>query len=145
MVYQYYCRNLPRPTEPRYPLWQGLPADSTMTPAEVHARLQECTGIDSDPADRTAPQQRNLDDILAVTRVPERALATNLLYATFLFQDIVSRLHPRPFQDGATAAVAVVGAASRSPSPPRASSITRASAAVESPTRNARTSARWLV
>jgi hypothetical protein len=91
VVYQYYCRNLPRPTEPQYPLWQGLPADSTMTPTEVHARLQECTGIDSDSADRTAPQQRNLDDILAVTRVPERSLGTNLLYATFLFQDIVSK------------------------------------------------------
>jgi hypothetical protein len=89
VVYQYYCRNLPRPTEPQYPLWQGLPADSTMTPTEVHARLQECTGIDS--ADRTARQRRNLDDILAVTRIPERALATNLLYATFLFQDIVSK------------------------------------------------------
>jgi fermentation-respiration switch protein FrsA (DUF1100 family) len=91
VVYQYYCQNLPRPTEPQYPLWQGLPADSAMTPAEVHARLQECTGIDSDPADRTAPQQRDLDAILAVTRIPERSLDTNLLYATFLFQDIVSK------------------------------------------------------
>jgi hypothetical protein len=62
-----------------------------MTPAEVHARLQECTGIDSDPAGRTAAQQRNLADILAVTRILERSLATNLLYATFLFQDIVSK------------------------------------------------------
>lgn len=91
VVYQYYCRNLPRPSEPRYPLWQGLPADSTLTPEDVHARLQECTGIDSDPADRTPSQQRNLDDILAVTRMPEGSLATNLLYATFLFQDIVTK------------------------------------------------------
>jgi hypothetical protein len=101
VVYQYYCRNLPRPTEPQYPLWQGLPADSAMTPTDVHARLQECTGLDSDPADRTAPQQRNLDEILAVTRIPERSLATNLLYATFLFQDIVfKRLDGRnPFSN----------------------------------------------
>ncbi|MEV0388145.1 DUF6351 family protein [Nonomuraea sp. NPDC050643] len=91
VVYQYYCRNLPRPEEPQYPLWQGLPAGSTMTPADVQARLRECTGIDSDPADRTAAQRRNLGDILAVTRTPERSLATNLLYATFLFQDIVSK------------------------------------------------------
>ncbi|WP_053846516.1 DUF6351 family protein [Streptomyces sp. NRRL B-24085] len=89
-VYQYYCRNLPRPTEPQYPLWQGLPADSPMTPEEVHGRLQECTGIDSHPADRTAKQQRNLDDILAVTRIPERSLATNMQYAAFLVRDIVS-------------------------------------------------------
>ncbi|RAS67377.1 hypothetical protein C8D87_103716 [Lentzea atacamensis] len=99
VVYQYYCRNLPRPTEPQYPLWQGLPADSTMTPADVHDRLQECTGIDA--AERTALQQRNLDNILAVTRIPERSLETSLLYATFLFQDIVfKRLDGRnPFSN----------------------------------------------
>ncbi|MFS8198175.1 DUF6351 family protein [Streptomyces sp. CWNU-52B] len=91
VVYQYYCRNLPRPTEPQYPLWQGLPADSTLTPAQVQDRLQECTGIDSEPGGRTAAQQRKLDDILAVTRIPERSLTTNLQYATFLFQDIVSK------------------------------------------------------
>jgi dienelactone hydrolase len=101
VVYQYYCRNLPRPTEPQYPLWQGLPADSTMTPATIHARLQECTGIDSEPADRTARQQRNLDDILAVTRLQEDTVKTDLLYATYLFQDIVfKRLDGRnPFSN----------------------------------------------
>ncbi len=90
VVYQYYCRNLPRPAEPQYPLWQGLPADSTLTPDDVLARLQECTGIGSAPADRTPSQQRNLDDITAVTRIPERSLPTHLQYATFLFQDIVA-------------------------------------------------------
>ncbi|MCS7484091.1 alpha/beta hydrolase family protein [Umezawaea endophytica] len=89
VVYQYYCRNLPRPAEALYPLWQGLPVDSEMTPEDVHARLQECTGIDSAPAARTAEQQRNLDDIVGVTRLPERALDAHLLYATFLFQDVV--------------------------------------------------------
>jgi hypothetical protein len=34
-------------------------------------------------------QQRTLDDITAVTRIPERSLPTHLQYATFLFQDIV--------------------------------------------------------
>ncbi|WP_410641760.1 alpha/beta hydrolase family protein [Amycolatopsis sp. lyj-346] len=87
VVYQYYCRNLPRPAEPQYPLWQGLPPDSTLTPDDVLARLQECTGIAS--AARTPVQQRNLDDITAVTRIPERSLPTHLQYATFLFQDIV--------------------------------------------------------
>jgi hypothetical protein len=90
-VYQYYCRNLPRPSEPQYPLWQGLSADSELTPEDVLARLRECTGYDSGPAQRTAAQQRNLDDILAVTRIPARTLDTSMLYATFLFQDIVSK------------------------------------------------------
>lgn len=61
-----------------------------MTSAGLRARLQECTGYASDPADRTALQQRNLDDILAVTRIPERALASHLQFATFTFRDIVS-------------------------------------------------------
>ncbi|WP_314176745.1 alpha/beta hydrolase family protein [Streptomyces winkii] len=89
-VYQYYCHNHPRPTEPQYPLWQGLRPDSTMTSAGLRARLQECTGYASGPADRTAAQQRNLDDILAVTRIPERSLESHLRFATFTFRDIVS-------------------------------------------------------
>ncbi|MGW2387091.1 hypothetical protein [Streptomyces sp. NPDC001658] len=90
VVYQYYCRNHPRPTEPSYPLWKGLRADSTMTSAGLRARLQECTGLASAPQDRTAAQQRNLDDILAVTRVPERSLESHLRFATFTFRDIVT-------------------------------------------------------
>ena len=89
MVYQYYCGNHPRPTEPQYPLWMGLREDSTMTSAGLRSRLQECTGYQSAPADRTALQQRNLDDILAVTKVPERTLESHLRFATFTFRDIV--------------------------------------------------------
>jgi hypothetical protein len=72
-------------------LWQGLPADSGLTPEDVLTRVRECTGFDSAPAERTATQQRNLDEILAVTRIPARTLETNMLYASFLFQDIVSK------------------------------------------------------
>ncbi|MEV1122012.1 hypothetical protein AB0I91_43750 [Actinosynnema sp. NPDC049800] len=89
VVYQYYCGNHPRPDEPQYPLWMGLRADSTMTTAGLRARLQECTGYQSPPAERSALQQRNLDDILAVTKIPESALASHLTFATFTFRDIV--------------------------------------------------------
>ncbi|MFE3163200.1 hypothetical protein [Streptomyces sp. NPDC059224] len=89
VVYQYYCRNMPRPAEPPYPLWQGLRADSTLTTAGLRARLQECTGYASAPQERTALQQRNLDDILAVTGVPERTLESHLRFAVFTFRDIV--------------------------------------------------------
>ncbi|MFD7712162.1 DUF6351 family protein [Streptomyces sp. NPDC059785] len=90
VVYQYYCQNHPRPDEVQYPLWQGLRAGSTMTTAGLRARLQECTGFASAPADRTALQQRNLDDILAVTHIPERTLESHLRFATFTFRDIVT-------------------------------------------------------
>jgi pimeloyl-ACP methyl ester carboxylesterase len=101
VVYQYYCGNHPRPTEPQYPLWTGLRKDSTMTSAGLRSRLQECTGYQSAPADRTALQQRNLTDILAVTKVPERTLASHLNFATFTFRDIVHhRLEGRnPFSN----------------------------------------------
>lgn len=89
VVYQYYCGNHPRPTEVQYPLWMGLREGSTMTSAGLRSRLQECTGYQSDPADRTALQQRNLDDILAVTRIPERTIESHLRFATFTFRDIV--------------------------------------------------------
>ncbi|MFG1923171.1 hypothetical protein [Cryptosporangium sp. NPDC048952] len=100
-VYQYYCRNHPRPSEPQYPVWQGLRADSTMTAAGLRARLRECTGYDAAPASRTALQQRNLTDILAVTRVPERTLESHLTFATFTFRDLVhNRLGDRnPFSN----------------------------------------------
>lgn len=89
VVYQYYCGNHPRPTEPQYPLWQGLRAGSSMTSAGLRARLQACTGYASDPSGRTALQQRNLDDVLAVTGIPERTLESHLSFATFTFRDIV--------------------------------------------------------
>lgn len=99
VVYQYYCANLPLPSEEGYPLWQGLPADSALTPEDVGARLEECTGLSAGPEGRTERQQRDLDDILSVTGLSEDTLATHLLYATFLFQDIVwNRLDGRnPF------------------------------------------------
>lgn len=53
VVYQYYCDNHPRPSEVQYPLWMGLRPGSTLTSAGLRARVQECTGYQSAPADRT--------------------------------------------------------------------------------------------
>ncbi len=72
-----------------------------MTTAGLRARLEECTGFSSPPQERTAVQQRNLDDILAVSKVPERTLESHLRFATFTFRDIVhNRLGDRnPFSN----------------------------------------------
>ncbi|MFC8236460.1 hypothetical protein [Streptomyces sp. NPDC057284] len=101
VIYQYYCQNLPRPSEPQYPLWQGLRPTSTLTTAGLRARLQECTGYASTPQERTPLQQRNLDDILAVTHIPERTLESHLRFSVFTFRDIVhNRLGDRnPFNN----------------------------------------------
>lgn len=90
VVYQYYCRNHPRPSEVQYPLWQGLRPGSTMTSAGLRSRLEECTGLAAGPTARTPQQQQNLDDILGVTGIPERTLESHLRFATFTFRDIVS-------------------------------------------------------
>lgn len=88
-VYQYYCRNLPRPDEPRYPVWQGLPMDSALSRADVENRVEECTGVDRPPSERTAEQARRLKNILAVTHVDEKQLAAHMSWATLHFRDLV--------------------------------------------------------
>ena len=102
VVYQYYCQNHPRPSEPQYPLWMGLRPGSTLTSygsplptAGVHRLPVGARGSHAAPA-------ANLDDILAVTRIPERTLESHLRFATFTFRDIVQRLDGRnPFNNRA--------------------------------------------
>jgi hypothetical protein len=91
VVYQYYCRNHPRADEPQYPLWMGLPAEAKMTRKELEARVDECTGIRHPAAERSEAQRRNLANILAVIRVPERTLVAHLAWSTFLFRDLVQK------------------------------------------------------
>jgi hypothetical protein len=88
-VYQYVCGNHPRADEPPYPLWQGLPLSSTLTRAQLAARVDECTGVRKPAADRTAKQQHNLAVILAAVAIPESSLISHLNWGTWHFQDIV--------------------------------------------------------
>ena len=91
MVYQALCNNHPKPDEPAYPLWQGLPADSKLTRPELaRAASTNVTGIQRKPAERQhrAAAQR-LDTLLKQARVPERTLVAHLNWGTWHFQDIV--------------------------------------------------------
>lgn len=90
-VYQYYCHNHPAADEPRYPLWQGLPAQSRMTRADLRKRVDECTGLDTPAAQRTPAQAGRLRDILAATGVEERQLLAHLAWGTFHFRDVVQK------------------------------------------------------
>ncbi|MBX3620088.1 MAG: alpha/beta hydrolase [Rhizobacter sp.] len=89
VVYQAVCGNHPRPDEPQYPLWQGLPPDAKLTRAELYRRVNECTGVDAPAASRTPAQQRALKTLLDVVHVPERSLKGHLAWGTWHFQDIV--------------------------------------------------------
>ncbi|MCE3002175.1 MAG: hypothetical protein LW860_05660 [Xanthomonadaceae bacterium] len=90
-VYQYYCMNHPAPGEPAYPLWQGLPAASTMDRAELERRVHACTDLDRPAAKRRPEPAARLRDILAVTGVREDTLVSHLAWGTFHFRDLVQR------------------------------------------------------
>ncbi|MBI5258298.1 MAG: hypothetical protein HY855_17465 [Burkholderiales bacterium] len=88
VLYQHLCRNHPLPEEPDYPLWMGLPAGATLTPAQLRARVDACLGLNLPPAHRSAVQQRRVHTLVAVLRVPESSLVGHMNRATFDFQDI---------------------------------------------------------
>jgi hypothetical protein len=90
-VYQYFCRNHPAAGEPAYPLWQGLPAGSTMDRAALETRVNACTGLDRPPSRRSPAQSAALRDILAVTGIREDTLVAHLAWGTFHFRDLVQR------------------------------------------------------
>jgi len=91
VVYQALCNNHPAPDEPAYPLWMGLPLESTLTRAELARRFEQCTGAQRKPAERSAEQQARLKALTQVTRIPESALLGHLQWATWHFHDIVWR------------------------------------------------------
>lgn len=88
VIYQQLCNNHPRPDEPAYPLWQGLPADSKLTRAQLTARANECLGLDRPAAQRSAEQARKLQVIVGTLRIPESSVQGHLAWATWHFQDI---------------------------------------------------------
>ena len=88
VVYEAVCGNHPAAGERDYPLWQGLPLDVRMTRAELASRVDACTGVQRPRAARTPEQQRHLDTLLRVIRIPEPSLVGHLAWATFGFRDI---------------------------------------------------------
>ncbi len=88
VIYEAVCANHPRPDEAQYPLWQGLPLEVKLTRTQLAARVDECTGVRSKAEARSAAQQRNLETITQVVRIPERTLVSHLDWATWDFQDL---------------------------------------------------------
>ena len=89
VVYQALCNNHPLPSEPQYPLWQGLPPGSKLTRAELAQRVNDCTGLNLEVTKRSAEQQRTLSSLLSVVRIPERSLMGHLNWGTWHFADVV--------------------------------------------------------
>lgn len=91
VIYQYLCGNHPRADEPAYPLWQGLPPQSTLTRPELAARVDECLGLRRPAAQRTPAQQAKVATITRVLRIPETSINGHLAWGTWHFQDVVQR------------------------------------------------------
>ena len=90
-VYQYYCKNLPRPDEPQYPLWMGVASDSKMTLKELEGLVDDCTGVLQAPGARSEGQRRNLANIIRVMGFSEKLLYRHMQSSTLLFHNIVQR------------------------------------------------------
>jgi hypothetical protein len=89
VVYQNLCNNHPRPSEAPYPLNIGLPSDSTMTPADLRVRVNECLGLDQPAAQRTSEQSARVKTVVDVIRIPAASIPGHLNWATFHFRDVV--------------------------------------------------------
>ncbi len=89
VVYQALCNNHPLPSEPQYPLWQGLPPGSKLSRADLAQRVNDCTGLSLKADQRSADQQRKLSSILNVIRITERSLLGHLNWGTWHFADVV--------------------------------------------------------
>jgi dienelactone hydrolase len=90
VVYQALCNNHPLASEPAYPLWQGLPAGSTLTRQALATRVNACLGLDKPAAERTPEQAAKLKTIVDVIRVPETSVLGHLSFATWSFQHLVA-------------------------------------------------------
>ena len=88
VIYQALCGNHPRADEPAYPLWQGLPADSKLTPAGLRDRVNACLALDRKPAERTPEQQRKVETLVRTLKIPESSIPSHLAWGTFHFQEI---------------------------------------------------------
>ena len=89
VVYQHLCNNHPWPNEAQYPLNIGLPADAAMTQADLAARVNECLALNKPVAERTAEQQRKVQTIVDVIRIPASSIQGHMNWATFHFRDVV--------------------------------------------------------
>ncbi|ROZ69406.1 hypothetical protein [Ramlibacter sp. WS9] len=102
VIYQSLCANHPRAHEPQYPLAIGLPPGNKLTNAELRDRANECLALDKPAAQRTPDQQRKVQTIADVLKIPAGSILSHLAWGTFHFQDVAQRNGGRsPFGNAA--------------------------------------------
>ena len=90
-IYQHLCGNHPRPDEAQYPLSIGLPAGSTLSPADLAARANDCLAVSKPAAQRTPEQNRKVKTLVDVVQIPENSILGHLQWGTFGLQDVVAQ------------------------------------------------------
>lgn len=91
VLYQALCGNHPRPDEPAYPLWMGLPQGASLDAAELRRRVNACLALDKPEAQRTPEQQRKVRTLTTALKIPADSIAGHLSWATWHFQEIAQR------------------------------------------------------
>ncbi len=69
--------------------WQGLPKQASFTREELKRRVNDCTGADRLPKERSTQQAVNLKAILGATGETAANLPARMELATFRFQDVI--------------------------------------------------------
>lgn len=92
VLYQYFCNNLPLPSEAPYALSLGLPATGPrLTNAEVTERANECLGVSKPAAQRSAEQAQRLKTIATILKIPESSVLSHINWGTGTLADIVHK------------------------------------------------------
>lgn len=89
VLYQALCGNHPAAGEADYPVWMGLPVNGKLTRDSLAQRVNDCTGLQRPPAERSPAQQKTLATLVRLSRVPEAGLLRQLQGATWGLQHLV--------------------------------------------------------
>ncbi len=87
LVYDTVCSTVPGAALPGGA--EGLPEGSALTSTQLALAVNACTGILLPPPLRSPAQIANLNQILAVTQLPESFLLTDMGFATFGLSNLV--------------------------------------------------------
>ena len=95
VVYQALCANHPQAEEGSYPLWRGLPPAASWRRTNCAARGQVSRPA---PAGGRAHARAGAQaaTLITVIKIPAKAIAGHLAWATWHFQDIVQRTAGQP-------------------------------------------------
>lgn len=89
LLYDFVCGDVPGAAIPGGATGLAFPPDPAFDPNALGLAVNNCTGVLQPPATRTAAQQARLDQLLALTGLPENFLLVDMGFATFGMADLI--------------------------------------------------------